>query len=437
METFSPVVKMTTIRAILALASANKWHLHQLDVNTTFPHGNLKEDMYMKVPQGLQIDNSNLVCKLEKTLYGLKQASRQWHAKLTGFLLQTGYEKSFADQSLFIKSTDFSFTSILVYVDDLVLTGNSIAEINRIKQLLDDEFSIKDLGELKYFLGMEIARSNKGITLYQRKYTNDLLEETGMLACKPSSTPMEYTGKLMSIEDGVPLDDPTIYRRLMGKLLYLSHTRPDISFCVGHLSQFVSKPTNLHYDGAKRVLRFLKGSIGFGVFFPADSDFKLRGYTDSDWAGSPDSRKYVSGYCFYLGNALISWKSKKQQVVARSSAEAEYRAIALATSKAQWLVYLMNDLKIVHPTPIALFCDNESAIHIAANPIFHERTKHIEVDCHSIREKIQSGLIHLLSIPSSSQTADILTKALSPSLFQKLHSKLGMLNIYIPACGGL
>ncbi|KAE9592899.1 putative RNA-directed DNA polymerase [Lupinus albus] len=284
METFSPVVKMTTIRVILALALAHRWHIHQLDVNTAFLHGDLKEEVYMKIPQGLSIanTNSNMVRKLQKSLYGLKQASRQWHAKLTSFLIQSGYVKSSADHSLFIKSTEDSFTSILVYVDDLVLAGNNLTEINQIKSLLNTAFSIKDIGQLKFFLGMEIARAETGISLYQKKYTLDLLQDTGMLASKPCSTPMDYARKLVSAEDGTALDDPTVYRRLMGKLLYLTHTRSDICFSVSHLSQFVSKPTNLHLEGAKRVLRYLKGSITLGVLFPAESDFKIKGYTYSD-----------------------------------------------------------------------------------------------------------------------------------------------------------
>ncbi|XP_019435884.1 PREDICTED: uncharacterized protein LOC109342338 [Lupinus angustifolius] len=335
LETFSPVIKMTTIRVILPLASTNNWYLHQLDVNTAFLHGDLKEVVYMKVPPGLTVSQPNLVCKLEKSLYGLKQASRQWHAKLTAVLLQSGYTKSLADHSLFIKHVSSSFTAILVYVDDLILTGNNMIEITEIKKLLDNEFSIKDLGELKKFLGMEIAQSSKGILLYQRKYTLDLLEETGMLACKPCSTPMEYAGKLVHSKSGTPLADPSLYRRLIGKMLYLIHTRPDLSFAVGHLSQFVSCPTNDHLDGAKIILRYLKGSISVGIFFSsADSGFNIKGYSDSDWGGCLDTRRSVSGYCFYIGNSLISWKSKKQQVVSRSSAEAEYRALALAACEA-------------------------------------------------------------------------------------------------------
>ncbi|CAL0325107.1 unnamed protein product [Lupinus luteus] len=308
-------------------------------------------------------------------------------------------------------------------------------EINKTEQVLNSEFSIKDLGQLKYFLGIEIARSSKGILLYQRKYVLDLLAETCLLASKPCSTPMEYGKQLLSIDTGTPLTNPTVYRRLMGKLLYLTHTRPDISFSVGHLSQFLSKPTDKHFEAAKRILRYIKGSISLGIFFPIISDFKIKAHTDSDWAACPDSRKSISAYYFFIGNSLISWKSKKQQVVARSSAEAEYRAMALGACEAQWLLYLLQDLQIPHPQPVMLYCDNQSAIHIASNPVFHERTKHIEVDCHSVREKIEAGILHLLSIHTKSQTADILTKSLSPQLFHHFLSKLGMLNIHIPACG--
>ncbi|XP_019431191.1 PREDICTED: uncharacterized protein LOC109338413 [Lupinus angustifolius] len=283
-----------------------------------------------------------------------------------------------------------------------------MTEINSMKELLDSEYIIKDLGPLKYFIGMEVARFNKGILLYQRKYALDLLEDTGMLGSKPCSTPIEYAKKLVSSEIGTPLTDPSPYTRLMGKLLYLTHTRLDLSFSVRHLNQFLSKPTNVHFEGAKGILRYLKGSIGVGVFMPADSDLKVKGYNDSDWAGCPHSGKSVSGYCFYLENSLISWKIKKQQVIARFSVEAEYRAMTLAACETQWLLYLMHDLQIDHPQPVMLYYDNESAIHIAANLIFHERTKHIEVDFHSIREKVEAGLIYLLSIPTASQVADIL-----------------------------
>ncbi|CAL0299836.1 unnamed protein product [Lupinus luteus] len=437
LETFSPVIKMTTIRVILSMASAYKWHIHQLDINTAFLHGELKERVYMRVPFGVHVEDHKLVCKLEKSIYGLRQASRQWHDKLTGVLIHSGYVKSNADYSMFIKAFGSNFTAILIYVDDLILTGNDILEIDRMKHLLNSEFSIKDLGNLKFFLGMEIARSAEGILLYQRKYTLDLLQETGMLAAKPCSTPMEYSIKLIHSKSGDLLPNPSTYRRLIGKFVYLTQTRPDLSFAVGHLSQFLSAPTDEHLKAAMRILRYIKSTIGIGIFFPSSSDFKVKGYTDADWGACIDTRRSVSGYCFYIGNSLICWKSKKQKTVSRSSAEAEYRALALAACEAQWLMHLLSDLKVNHSDPIVLYCDNQSALHIATNPVFHERTKHIDIDCHSVRERIQSDIIHLLPISTVFQVADIFTKALSPQLFKNFHSKLGMLNIHMPACGGL
>ena len=235
LDTFSPVVKHTTIRLLLSIASAKGWLLHQLDVNTAFLHGELNEEVYMSLPPGLDNQQPNIVCKLQKSLYGLKQASRQWFAKLTGVLVESGYTQSKADYSLFTKSSAGSFTAILVYVDDLVLAGDNLAEINSMKKLLDDRFKIKDLGPLKFFLGMEVARSKHGIALYQQKYALDLLQDAGLLGAKPVSTLMDYTVKL-SKTSRTPLDDPSSYQRLIGRLLYLTNTRPDLSFVVSKLS---------------------------------------------------------------------------------------------------------------------------------------------------------------------------------------------------------
>ncbi|CAL0306418.1 unnamed protein product [Lupinus luteus] len=282
---------------------------------------------------------------------------------------------------------------------------------------------------------MEVARSNQGITLYQRKYTLDLLEETGFLGSRPASTPMEYNMKIHS-KSGIPLEDITSYRRLMGRLLYLTHTRPDICFVVGSLSQFLESPTDFHYKAATRVLRYLKNTPGQGIFFPANNTATIQGYSDSDWAKCVDTRRSLTGWCFFIGSALVSWKSKKQNTVSRSSSEAEYRALAMAACEAQWLTFLFRDLHIKHPKPVTIFCDNNSALHIAANPIFHERTKHIDVDCHVVRERIMNNTIHLLLIHTSLQLADVFTKPLSPSPFNKNLSKLGILNIHVPSLRG-
>lgn len=253
----------------------------------------------MQLPQGLHTYDPSLVCKLEKSLYGLKQASRQWNAKLTQFLSQSGYTQSKADYSLFTKSTPHSFTAILVYVDDLVLARTNITEITLMKELLDRKFSIKDLGDLKYFLGFEIARSNKGINLCQRKYAVDLLNDTGMLPAKPCSTPMDSKLRLHK-NSGEPFSDPSSYRKLIGRLPYLTHTRPDISFAVSNLSQFLDSPTTDHHQAAMRIIRYIKGSPGNGLFFPASSETSLKGFSDSDWGTCPDSRKSITGFFFFL-----------------------------------------------------------------------------------------------------------------------------------------
>ncbi|WJX43802.1 hypothetical protein P8452_30856 [Trifolium repens] len=420
---------MTTIRVLLAIAAVQQWPLYQLDVNTAFLHGDLNEEVYMTPPSGLHLPSPGLVCKLQRSLYGLKQASRQWNTKLTDTLISSGYIQSKSDYSLFTKQRSTGFTVILVYVDDLVLGGTDADEITHIKALLDTKFSIKDLGILKYFLGFEVARTKAGISLCQRKYTLDLITDAGLLGAKPCSTPMQPQLQLHKAS-GDLISNPTVYRRLIGRLLYLTHTRPDIAYTVSKLSQFLDSPTTDHMLAGLHVLKYLKQNPGQGLFYSSTSSLSLKGFSDSDWGACPDTRRSTTGICFFLGSSLISWKSKKQTVVSRSSSEAEYRALAHATCEGQWLSYLLQDLNISHSSPIILYCDNQSALHIAANPVFHERTKHIEIDCHIVRDKVQAGFIHLLPVLSKEQIADILTKPLHPGPFKMLQSKLGMIDIF-------
>lgn len=430
-DTFSPVAKMTTVRVLLAVAAVRGWHLEQLDVNNAFLHGDLNEEVYMSLPPGYDASSPSKVCKLNKSLYGLKQASRQWYSKLSTALTSLGYQVSQADHSLYVRSDGTSFTALLVYVDDIVLAGTSMEEIKSVKLFLDQQFKIKDLGQLRFFLGLEIARSSSGIFLNQRKYTLELLEDTGFLGSKPASVPLDPHTKL-SATDGVPFDDPSGYRRLIGRLLYLTHTRPDISFSVQHLSQYVSNPLVPHYQAATRILRYLKSCPAKGILFSSHSPLQLHGFADSDWACCPNTRRSITGYCVLLGSSLISWKSKKQNTVSRSSTEAEYRALASLTCELQWLQYLFQDLNITFPQSASVYCDNKSAIYLAHNPTFHERSKHIELDCHIIRQKLQSKLIHLLPVPSQSQLADVFTKPLHSPSFSSMMSKLGLCSIHHP-----
>ncbi|MCH92612.1 retrovirus-related Pol polyprotein from transposon TNT 1-94, partial [Trifolium medium] len=430
-----PVAKLTTVRMLLAIASIKGWFLHQLDVNNAFLHGELQEIVYMSIQYGVQCTKPNQVCKLLKSLYGLKQASRKWYEKLTSLLVREGYTQSTSDYSLFTLSQQNNFTALLIYVDDEILAGTDMQEIDRIKTILDNNFKIKDLGVVKYFLGLEVAHSKEGISISQRKYCLDLLNDSGLLGSKPASTPLDPSIKLHQ-DNGKPFEDISLYRRLVGKLLYLTNTRPDIAYATQQLSQFLHNPTMTHYKAACRVIRYLKHNPGRGLVFYRNSDMQLLGYSDADWAGCLDTRRSTTGYCFFLGSSLVSWKAKKQSTISKSSYEAEYRALSSATCELTWLLYLLKDLHIECSKQPVLFCDNQSALHIASNPAFHERTKHIEIDCHLVREKVQEGLLRLLPISTQDQLADFLTKALPAPKFHNFMSKLGLLDIYqASACG--
>ncbi|XP_019184567.1 PREDICTED: uncharacterized protein LOC109179512 [Ipomoea nil] len=293
--------------------------------------------------------------------------------------------------------------ALLIYVDDILVAGTDSAQIDRLKQFLDKTFKIKDLGHLNYFLGIEAFISTDGLNICQRKYTLEILKEYGFMDAKPAKTPITAGQKLSSLE-GTPLDKPEVYRRLVGKLLYLTNTRPEITYAVQQLSQYVDKPRNTHLMAAHRVLRYLKGSPGKGMFYPANSQIKLQGFSDSDWATCAETMKSVTGYCIYFGKSLISWKTKKQATVSRSSSEAEYRALASTVCEVQWLLYLLADLKVKPNSPTTLFCDNKFAIAIGENYVFHERTKHIEIDCHVVKQKVYEGVIKLMSVPSQKTT---------------------------------
>ncbi|MCH89412.1 retrovirus-related Pol polyprotein from transposon TNT 1-94, partial [Trifolium medium] len=434
-DTYSPVAKMTTVRTVIALASIHHWVIHQLDVNNAFLHGDLQEDVYMSIPPGVQTTKPHQVCKLVKSLYGLKQASRKWNEKLTSFLLQLQFTQASSDHSLFTRQTASSFIVLLVYVDDVIIAGTSLDDIQSIKHALHQSFRIKDLGPLKYFLGIEVAHSKAGISLCQRKYCLDLINDAGLMVSKPVNTPSDPSIKLHQ-DASAPYHDISSYRRLVGRLLYLNATRPDITFITQQLSQFLSAPTTTHFTAATRVLRYLKSCPGRGIFFPRDSSLHLIGFSDADWAGCKDTRRSISGQCFFIGKSLISWRTKKQLTVSRSSSEAEYRALAAATCELQWLMYLFKDLHISSFKLPVLYCDNQSAVHIAANPVFHERTKHLEIDCHLVREKLHAGLMKLLPVASKHQLADFFTKALLPQPFNLLVSKLGLLDIYHPPTYG-
>lgn len=308
---------------------------------------------------------------------------------------------------------------LLVYVDDIILAGNDSIRCTHFKSYLQGCFQIKDLGPLNYFLGIEVTRSAAGIFVNQQRYALEIIREHGLEDAKPAQTPIPQQHGLSS-EIGDLLTDAGLYRRLIGRLIYLTNTRPDISYSVQVLSQFMQAPRVPHLNMAYCVLHYIKHTCSQGITFSKNNSLTLRAYSDSDWATCPTTRRSISGMIILMGDSPISWKSKKQQTVSLSSAEAEYRALAITTVELVWLRNLLKDMSHIVTDPITLYCDNQSAIHIATNPVFHERTKHIELDCHFIKEHVQKRLLQLQFVPSHNQLADLLTKGLSHKVFQSL-----------------
>lgn len=320
------------------------------------------------------------------------------------------------------------FTALIVYVDDILLTSTSLDQITLVKGFLHNQFTIKDLGEAKYFLGLELARSSKGIYINQRKYTLDMLDEAGLTNAKAELVPMVKCAKFSNAE-GPLYADVEQYRSLVGKLLYLGFTRPGITYAT-QLSQHVQEPHQIRWDAAIRVLRYLKSNPSKGLFYPASTSLKLSAYCDADWAACPATRRSLTGYCIFLGDALVSWKAKKQPTVSRSSAEAEYRSLATTVCELQWIDYILQSFSIHVSRHITVWCDNQAAIHIVGNPVFQERTKHIDIDCHLVRDQFKSGFIIPSYVASSSQLADIFTKPLDTMKFPQLTSKLGLVALH-------
>jgi len=430
-EIFSPVAKLNTVRVLLSIAKNLDWPLHQFDVKNAFLHGDLEEEVYMDIPPGYNSNTPGTVCRLQRALYGLKQSPRAWFGRFSVAMRKYGFQQSNSDHTLFLKRQRGKVTVLIIYVDDMIITGDDEEEIKRLQKQLSGEFEMKDLGGLKYFLGIEVARSKRGIFLSQRKYVLDLLTEVGMLDCKPADTPTVQNQKLGVYPDQEPADKER-YQRLVGKLIYLSHTRPDISYAVSLVSQFMHCPSKDHMDAVSRILQYLKSAPGRGLMLSKNDHLKVEGYTDADWAGNVFDRKSTSGYFTFVGGNLVTWRSKKQKVVALSSAEAEFRGMAKGLCELLWIRRLLSEIGFTPKSRMNLYCDNKAAIAISQNPIQHDRTKHIEIDRHFIKQNLEEGVICFPFVRSEGQLADVLTKAVSNKVFQDSLSKLGIEDIFAP-----
>ncbi|KAL0311880.1 UNVERIFIED_CONTAM: Retrovirus-related Pol polyprotein from transposon RE1 [Sesamum radiatum] len=349
-ETFAPVARLDTIRALVAIAANKKWKIYQMDVKSAFLNGYIDEEIYVEQPQGFIAKGyEEKVLRLKKALYGLKQAPRAWYSRIDNYFMDRGFRRSLSEPTLYVK----------------------------------------------------------------RQVTTPLV-----------------TGEKYKKEDGSEKVDGSIYRSLIGSLLYLTATRPDIMFATSLLSRFMQSPSQVHYGAAKRILRYLQGTKDFGIWYKSTNDAKLVGYTDSDWAGSADDMKSTSGYTFSLGSGIFSWASKKQATVAQSSAEAEYIAAAAASNQATWLRRILEDMGEKQEEPTTIYCDNKSAIAITKNPVQHNRTKHIDIKYHALREATTRGEIELKYCSTEEQLADMFTKALPRDKFEELRTKIGVSKTY-------
>eukprot|EP00253_Pinus_taeda_P016471 PITA_16471 len=381
---------MNSVRLVLSLVASFKWEVHQMDVKSTFLHGDLHEEIYMEQPIGFIQTDSNLVCRLKKSLYGLKQAPQAWYAKMDSFLLESGFSRYHSDNIVYTKKVGKSLIILVLYVDDLILTGSDPNLINHVKSNFKKKFEMTDLGHLHYFLGLQVLQSKEGISLSHSKYDCDLIRHFHMEDCKPAPSPFQSGVKLL-VTCTSPEVDATLYHQLVRKLLYLTHTRPNLSFVVGLVARFIAKASPL-----------------------------LVGFTDFDWASDPDDRKSAVGYVFTLGSGPITWACKKQGAISLSSAEVEYRGAIEASKEALWLRQILSEFGFQQQHLSTLWCDNQSIIQLCKDPVQHQRRKHIELHMHFIRKLIHDHVLEVQYCSTDDQVADIFTKALTEAKFTKL-----------------
>lgn len=427
-ETFSPVVRFSSIRTLLSFAIQNNLHVHQMDVVTAFLNGHLEEEIYMEQPEGyIKPGQEHLVCKLKKSIYGLKQSPRCWSKAFTEFMMEIGFKQSTSDPCVFVRSRQ-ELEILAVYVDDLILITESTESMNELKIALKERYKMKDMGELSYILGISVIQDKEKncVFLHQKHYIEAMLQKYGMGNANPVATPADANVKLRK-SDGVskPVHQYT-YQSMVGSLLYAAMaTRPDIAQAVSAVSKFNANPDAAHLTAVKRIFRYLKGTVNLALKYEQSDSGALIGFSDADWAGDQDDRRSTTGNIFLLSGGAVSWLSKKQVTVALSTAEAEYIALSQAAQEGIWLRRLLSDLGM-EATSTVILEDNQGAIAIAKNPVNHSRTKHIDIRYHYIRECVQNGQIELQYCPTNDMKADILTKPLTKQKFEYLRGEIGL-----------
>jgi hypothetical protein len=426
-ETFSPTLRSETIRYLISYAVHVNLELHHLDVETAYLNGDVDEEIYMKLPEGFN-QRETKIAKLSKALYGLKQAGRRWHKKFVASLLENGFKQSNVDPCVFTKEDENGaiIAMLGVFVDDLLVAAET-NQVALVKNILMNQFKMKDLGELSWFLSIKIERNEDNIQLSQTAFIDAMLERFSMNDCKPYSTPLPET-----IETGTPqalmkYDNIIRYQQIVGSLNYLATmTRPDITYAVNILARKMTQPTLLYYNYAKRILHYLKGTRELKLTFTNSSNNLIEGFSDASFAENKEDRTSTGGYVFMMNGGAVSWKTEKQKIVTLSSTEAEYVALSHAAREAIWLRRLAEEHQHSN-APMILHEDNQSTIKTAKDRIFNCRTKHIDTYHHFVRQKVEEKELEIIYIPSEIQTADIFTKPLGRKLHEFFVKKLGLL----------
>lgn len=427
METYAPVATMNTVRTVLAVANQERFEIHQMDVKTAFLNGYLQEEIYMTLPEGLDGEPGD-VCRLERSLYGLKQASRAWNERFHQYVVKLGFRQSENDRCLYVRGNNEKRVLLLLYVDDILIVCRDPQEIEKVKHLLAQEFEMSDLGPVGSFLGMRIERDVKERTLWisQRQYLETLLQRFGMENCKPAATPMESRLKLEKGDDVNRSSKP--YRELVGCLAYVAQcSRPDLCASVNFFSQYQSCPTDEHWCYLKRILRYVKGTLDLGLEFQGGDQVEaLIAYSDSDWGNDITDRRSVTGSILQVFGGTVAWITRKQQTVALSSTEAELVALCTTACEGTWLRRLLFDLGVGIEGPVTYFEDNQSCIKVTEEQRGSRRLKHMDIKFNFIRELVMDGQVAIRYIPSEEQLADVMTKGLPSSAFQRLRGAIGL-----------
>jgi hypothetical protein len=434
LETFAPVFKYSTLRLVIAITKLLGWPLEQLDVVTAFLYGKMEELVFIRIPEGMVLDGDFNCLELLKSIYGLKQASRVWNTTFDEFVRSIGFEVSKFDPCLYIKCAGDECILLLVYVDDVIVTGSSVEAITNVKTQLKDRFEMTDSGTCKFVLGIELIDNADGsVTLCQRRYIDDILKRFGMEDCKPVATPVDISAKI-DFDDESPLADVP-FREAVGALMHLMcATRPDISFAVGMVSRFMESPKDVHWTAVKRILRYLQGTKTHGVRFDPSLGLDFQAFSDADWAGDVSDRKSTSGFLFKLVGGPISWGSKKQSSVSLSTSEAEYIALSLAIQEAKWVHRLICEILTAADVPLPKLViqeDNQSCIKMTKNPVNHGRAKHIDIKYHHIRDEVKNGEVEVVHCPTDKMLADLLTKGLAGPRHQELTHAIGIQGVTI------